>query len=187
MPLPLYFHPFRDKKHSIGVGGIVLPSSISLHFVAPTLARKDFLYLWQLGRTSTTFANYMANTDRIYVMGHCSPGDTKLTTESGKLDGRQECTARELAEILCRHGLPGNSQAHIRIHACNSATPPAGSNFATEFADWMAFYNRYNVTIRGYDVAVGMYVFARLTDTLGSANKHAIDYHPPQPPPPNPT
>jgi len=193
MPRPLYFHPFRDKKHSIGVAGIVLPSSVSLHFVAPTFARKDFLYLWQLGKESKPFQKYIANSDRIYVMGHCYPGLDKLTAESGKIDGTESCSARELAEVFCdKHGLPANSHAHIRIHACNSATPVAGPNFATELADWMAMKSRYHVTIRGYDVAVGMYVFGGLTAlpaypgtsviTVGSANKHAHDYRPPQGP-----
>jgi len=179
MPHPLYFHPFLDKKHSIG-GGIVLRSSVSLRWVAPTFARKDFLYLWQLKNDSRPFAKYIANTDRIYVMGHCEAGeDSVLTTESGS---EEYCDPWELAKILCNHGLPPTSQAHIRIHACNSATPREGPNFATKFAKEMAERTRYHVTIRGYDVAVGMYLGARLTGDFGSADKHAHDYRPPQGP-----
>jgi len=164
MPRPLCFHPFRDRKH------------VSLHFGAPTFARRDFLDLWQLGNHSTTFKNYIGISDRIYVMGRCFAGSgAVLTTESGRLDG--SCSPGELAEIFYKHGLPVNSRAHIRIHACNSATPAAGPNFATEFAKEMAKKSCYHVTIRGYDVAVGMYVVGRLT-----VNKHGIDYHPPQNP-----
>jgi len=165
MPRPLCFYPFRDKKH------------VSSHFGAPTFARRDFLYLWQLGNHSTTFKNYIANDDRIYVMGRCFAGsDAVLASESGRLDGTHSCSPGELAEIFYKHGLPINSRAHIRIHACSSATPAAGPNFATEFAKEMA-KKSYHVTIRGYDVAVGMYVVGRLT-----VDKHAIDYHPSQNP-----
>jgi hypothetical protein len=132
-----------------------------------------------MGGNSATFAAYIANTDRIYVMGHCSPGALELTTESGRVTGVDEvCRLDELVQIFQRHGLPQASQVHIRIHACNSATSqPAGANnsFAERFKADMVAAGFRQITVRGYDRAVGVYFGWRWAGT-SAANKYAVDF-----------
>ena len=79
MPKPMYFYPFTDKTIDSGFVGHVSAKS-ALHCVAPTFGRKSFAYLWKMGTSSSTFANYMSRFDRIYVLGHCDPGDDELST-----------------------------------------------------------------------------------------------------------
>src|SRR3954464_3129135 len=97
----LYLHPFEGKHHYIGVGSHdtwTLPSWVSLHGVAPTFARKHFKYLWKMKASQkyNTFSDYVGPYDRIYVMGHGSPGDDALGTEAGDYE---TCLVRELVDI----------------------------------------------------------------------------------------
>ena len=80
MPRPMYFYPFRDKIIDSGFIGNV-SAKMALHCIAPTFGRKHFAYLWKIGQSSSTFANYLSTMDRIYVLGYCEPGEDKLSTE----------------------------------------------------------------------------------------------------------
>ncbi|WP_457417853.1 hypothetical protein [Roseateles sp. P5_E7] len=184
MPKPLYLHPFLDPNHYMGMLGKTLgvqSAKLSLHFVAPTFGSARFRYLGEMGRNSVDLANYTNATDRIYVMGHCSPGSHELSTESwgndGIRTGDESCAYDELHTLFQRHGLPRASNVVIRIHACYSArSDPAGADnsFAHLLKNCM---NRThpNVTIQGYDSSVGMYLGYRWGKyPLSSANKHRI-------------
>lgn len=180
-----YFHPFQAHQHYIGIGPHAwcdLPSWVSLHGVAPHITKVHHKYLWKLGANSNTFQNYNAATDRIYVMGHCGPGFGTLTTEvdNPATPAHHACTVPQLANALADHGLDVNSSVHIRIHACNSATSSAAGaadSFAEQLRDLMkgAMFGYNNVTIRGYDCAVGVYLGWRWGGLL-PANLYAHDY-----------
>ena len=173
MPSPMYFHPFQDHQHWIGIGpqGLLSPpSSVSLHWVSPTFGKAHYKYLWKMGNNSNTFQNYVANTDRIYVMGHCSPGSLFLETETGTQD---TCYDWELARIFERHGLQKASQVHIRIHACDSG---GNGSFAQSFKQMMVNRGYNNVTVRGYTTGVGIYLFYRWAGFFQPANNFAVDY-----------
>lgn len=190
MPSPMYFHPFMDPRHNTGCFLGSWPSALSLHFVAPTFGRKHFCYLREMGANSTTFQHYTSAAHRIYVMGHGNPGNSYLTTETGTYES---CGADELAVHFVRHGLPPNSAVQIRIHACHSATPSAqnaADSFAEQFLAEMrnartgngGFTNARmngvqfpNVTVRGYDRAVGVYLGQRWAG-FQPANDYAVDF-----------
>jgi hypothetical protein len=186
MPRPLYLHPFREDVHYIGVGpkpAFVLPSSISLHGVSPTLGRARYKYLYKMEpggapAHSTLFAGYMNANDRIYVMGHGVRGSDVLTTESGGAAANSRCTAVDLADIFDRHGLPPASNVTIRIHACESSlesVPGQQDSFAHWFKAAMQWLGYNNVVIQGYDVGVGMYLFFRWgAAPFSKANNHRV-------------
>ena len=135
MPRTLYFFPFMDKTIDSGFIGVI-SAKTALHGIAPTLARKKFRYLWKMGNISSTFAHYVGNTDRIYVMGHCGPGDHCLSTEV--TTGSHLCYADDLADHFFKHGLLKTSLVHIRIHACNSGTSGGTArSFAEELKEEM--------------------------------------------------
>jgi hypothetical protein len=126
----------------------------------------------------TVFQNYTQDAHRIYVMGHCDPGSYDLSTETGTYE---TCTTGELARILRKFGLPLNSRAHIRIHACNSASPSPGANsgcFAEGLRDELIRLRYTDLTVRGYRVKVGIYLGWRWGGSPPSlsANKHRMDY-----------
>lgn len=180
MPKPLYLHPFDEDLHYIGLGPRrtgVLPAWVSLHFVAPTFGPARFRYVSQMPRNSNEFQRYVNPTDRIYVMGHCSPGSITLGTESQSHNG-DTCNVDELADIFVRHNLPRASQVVIRIHACHSARPSApGQNdsFAHEFKAEMRRLRYNQVEVQGYDTAVGMYLGWRWGKyPFSSANRHRV-------------
>jgi hypothetical protein len=187
----MYFHPFQDPNHNTGCIGS-WPSAISLHFVAPTISRRGttFRYLRNMGMNSTTFQNYTKPSHRIYVMGHCNIGSSQLSTETGS---QEICTAAELARIFLQHGLPANSSAHIRIHACYSGVN-SGANvndcFAYEFREemrnlptgngqprnhWLGAVQYPNITVRGYTKAVGIYIGTRWAGWTPQGNNY-VDY-----------
>jgi hypothetical protein len=174
MPKPLYFHPFVDKTHYIGFGPKFLgnlPSAISLHCVAPTFGKAKFKYAHSLGHDS--FSRYTDNTHRIYVMGHCAPGLTCLSTETGR-GQRGSCSFEQLADLFMLHGLPDTSQVVIRIHACHSASNNGHSeSFAKRFKDEMIRRDYHGLTIQGYTVGVGAYLINRWGELpFSSANIH---------------
>lgn len=160
MPRTLYFYPFRDKTIDSGFVGDI-SAKTALHFVAPTLARNKFAYLWKMGQGGGTFAKYIGNNDRIYVLGHCSPGSHELSNGTGGV-----CSFYTLATILSNHGLPKASHAHIRIHACNSgASSPPGAEYQPSFAEGLKRelkrLSHDNVTVRGYESGMGYYFIIR--------------------------
>jgi len=110
-------------------------------------------------------------------MGHGAAGDHIIYTESGN-PIHNSCTAIELGGIFERHGLPHASQVTIRIHACHSAMPSvAGANdsFAHNFRDDMVARGYHNLTIQGYTVGVGMYLFFRWGENFFSkANSNRV-------------
>ena len=177
MPRTLYFFPFIDKTIDSGFIGVI-SAKTALHGVAPTLARKKFAYLWKMGNTSNTFAHYIGNTDRIYVMGHCSPGDDYLSTEV--ITGNHTCSTNELANYFCRHGLLKTSAVHIRIHACNSGSPLGNTpSFAQEFKSELTVLGYNNVTVRGYLSGMGYYFICREGDSIftnASANANIAEF-----------
>jgi len=169
----MYFHPFQDQRHYTGM--FTLPSWVSLHGVSPRTTGAHYKYLWKMGAASATFAKYTQNGHRIYVMGHCVPGGRYLTTETGTFE---QCYYHELADMLSDHGLPVNSSAHIRIHACHSAAPSAaGANdsFAELLKTELTNRNYNSVTVRGYTVGVGIYLGWRWGG-WEPANNHAVDF-----------
>ncbi len=192
MPNPMYFHPFLDPRHYIGWGprGLnSLPASVSLHGVSQHLAKNHYKYYRKMRAIAfgpdpvaaaaerQTFAPYVGNADRIYVMGHCGPGSTNLSTETGT---GETCNTATLAQMLAAYGLTQASLAHIRIHACNSATPSAagaGDSFIDVFRLNMNALGFNTVTIRGYDCATGIYLGWRWggSEPGWSANAHAVD------------
>lgn len=179
MPAPLYFHPFVTRRHYIGFGPHMvsdLPSWVSLHGVAPHITKVHHRYLWKMGglRGKTmTFAPYVAATDPIYVMGHGSPGSHVLSTE---VDGNVEtCSTTRLEKLLRNHGLHINSQVHIRVHSCNSASAGGGTSFAQDLKARLMASGYNNVTVRGYDCAVGVYLGVRWAGLL-PADLYAHDF-----------
>src|SRR5215469_11874036 len=101
MPSAMYFYPFADKTIASGFIGNI-SAKTALHGIAPTLGKKKFAYLWKMGKSSSTFANYMSTMDRIYVLGHCVSCTDVPTTE---IVGQDTCTAVELAKHFHKHGL----------------------------------------------------------------------------------
>jgi len=181
LPRPLYFHPFNDHRHSTGIG-LNVPSSLALRAMAPTVGysgHAHYKYLWKMGAGSLTFQAYVAPADRIYVMGHCVANSNVLKTQvlvTGK------CTDAKLANLFQAHGLPAHSQAHIRILACNSATPPvqvgAQICFAERLKARMTGLGYAAVTVRGYDTPVGIHLGWQWAGLKfwESADSHAHDY-----------
>ena len=176
MPRTMYFFPFIDKTVDSGFIGVI-SAKTALHGIAPTLARKRFVYLWKMGSNSNTFASYIGNTDRIYVMGHCSPGDDSLSTEV--ITGTHTCSTDELADHFLKHGLLKTSRVHIRIHACNSGTPgPNTASFAAGFKQEMVDNGYNHVTVRGYLSGMGYYFICREGENIfvnASSNNNIVD------------
>jgi hypothetical protein len=161
MPSAMYFYPFNDKIIDSGIIGNV-SAKFALHCVAPTLGKKKFAYLWKMGADSSTFAQYMGTMDRIYVLGHCGPGEDTLSTGIAGADFERSAT--ELADLFHKHGLSKVSKTHIRIHACNSgqeSAPNASDSFAEEFKKAMVTLGYTDVTIRGYKSGMGYYIIWR--------------------------
>ena len=162
MPVPIYLHPFQDPDHYLGWGPKAVnshPASLSLHWVAPTIGRARFKYISTMDPADNTFAGYTGDKDRIFVMGHCSAGSSRLTTETATGGTASRCQAWELADIFLQHGLPAGSQARICIHACDSASmgPAAAPSFAAQFKAEMQGKNYPNIRVRGFTHAVGIY------------------------------
>jgi len=161
MPSAMYFYPFNDKIIDSGIIGNV-SAKFALHCVAPTLGKKKFAYLWKMGADNSTFAQYMGTMDRIYVLGHCGPGEDTLSTGIAGADFERSAT--ELADLFHKHGLSKVSKTHIRIHACNSgqeSAPNASNSFAEEFKKAMVTLGYTDVTIRGYKSGMGYYIIWR--------------------------
>ncbi len=182
MPTPMYFYPFNDKTIDSGIVGNVSAKS-ALHCVAPTLQRKKFAYLWKMGGSSSTFAQYMGTMDRIYVLGHCGAGDDELSTGIPGPDF--ERSAPQLAGLFRNHGLHKASKTHIRIHACNSgedSVANASDSFATKFKDAMIAHGYKDVTIRGYKSGMGYYFIWREGEypwSAGSDANNVVQFDPP--------
>ncbi|MFT3736409.1 MAG: hypothetical protein QM776_15555 [Rhodocyclaceae bacterium] len=175
MPKPLYFYPYTDDRYYIGFGPRFLanlPAGISLHCIAPTLARKKFKYAHEL--EANAFARYTDNTHRIYVMGHCGPGRPNIHTSTGNRNGT--CHFTQLVSYFEDYGLPDTSQVVIRIHACHSASPNGvNDSFAKRFKDQMTLHNYNAVTVQGYTVAIGPYLVNRWGELpFSSANEHRV-------------
>lgn len=166
MPRTMYFFPFTDRTIDSGFVGAI-SARTALHGIAPTLGRKRFKYLYKMGANGNTFTSYIGTTDRIYVMGHCGPGDHELST--GVVTGTHTCGTDELAGYFLNHGLLKTSQVHIRIHACNSGSP-AGPNtsFAEDFKNEMTQLGFNQVTVRGYLSGMGYYFICREGATVVS-------------------
>jgi hypothetical protein len=179
MPKAMYFYPFTDKIIDSGFVGNV-SAKAALHCIAPTVGRKSFAYLWKMGKSSSTFANYMSRFDRIYVLGHCDSGDDVLSTG---VVGQDTCTAVELANHFHKHGLFKGSYAHIRIHACNSGNASGTQpSFAEEFKDAMVKNGYRDVTIRGYLSGMGYYFMWREGEypwSPASAADNMLQFDPP--------
>jgi hypothetical protein len=182
MPSAMYFYPFNDKSIDSGFVGNV-SAKAALHCVAPTFGAKKFAYLWKMGAQSSTFAQYMGPRDRIYVLGHCGPGEDKLTTGIAGPDFERSAT--ELAQLFHDHGLFKGSQTHIRIHGCNSgeeSAPNASDSFAEEFKKAMVTIGYKDVTIRGYKSGMGYYFIWREGEcpwNLASDVNNILQFDPP--------
>jgi hypothetical protein len=204
MPAPMYFYPFNDPVFDPGFGpdGFRrnMLSTDSLHAISPTFSKRTltlqlksrahYKYYWSLpeGR-SQTFADYTSPDHRIYVLGHGEKGKGNIyAVAKGIPKPGQICSSKDLSDRLEAHGLPVGSQAHIRIHACDSATR---SNTQTQgpdgnllqnpcFADlfWAEISKTHeDVTVRGYDQTMGPYIIARIGSTVFTgANAHHFDY-----------
>ncbi len=183
MPSAMYFYPFTDKVLDSGFIGNI-SAKAALHCIAPTFGAKKFAYLWKMGNNNTTtFAQYVNSTDRIYVLGHCGAGDDKLSTEIPGPDF--ERSASELAKLFDKHGLQKASQTHIRIHACNSGAESAAGaadSFAEQFKKKMVKIGYRDVTIRGYKSGMGYYFIWREGEypwTPASDANNILQFNPP--------
>ena len=172
-----YLHPFVPSVHYIGFGDKqrwTLPAWVSLRGISPTLGRATYCYLAEMGNTSTTFSNCTDATDRIYVLGHGAKGSDTITTDPAS---QGVCTCADLAEIFENHGLPKTSHAHIRIHACESGLETeAEYSFAQTFLLQMMAHGYYNLTVRGYTLGVGPYIFKRLGTAAKNMSRNCIDF-----------
>jgi hypothetical protein len=200
----MYFFPFEDVKFDIGFGPDAFRRNFyspdSLHMIAPTVSprtftgksRSHFRYYWNLPQNgSDTFSKYTTSDHRIYVLGHGAAGtDVIYSVSRGQPRADQRCTALQLSDRLKAHGLPETSKAHIRIHACDSATRTDTALFGDDgvalqnpcFADkfWVELTKNKtheDVTVRGYDQTMGPYIIARMgSGVFTGANAHHFDY-----------
>ena len=94
-----------------------------------------------------------------------------------------EANLDDLADIFVGHGLPANSAAKIRIHACNSGSPATFGatqlkSFAERLKTDLVSKGRNNVTVRGYTCAMGIYLLGYRHGSFPfvPADVYAVDF-----------
>jgi hypothetical protein len=178
----MYFFPFNNKKIHFGFIANELHSRTVLRLVSPTIETVHYRYLWKMHGNTNTFGAYTTSTDYIYVLGHCDPGGLSLTNEM-PLQDFDSCDYDDLADIFVGHGLPANSAAKIRIHACNSGSPATFGatqlkSFAERLKTDLVSKGRNNVTVRGYTCAMGIYLLGYRHGSFPfvPADVYAVDF-----------
>ena len=105
--------------------------------------------------------------DVMYVLGHCAPGSDKLWPYDDSADNDPNALSSAMvAERLIRTGLEKNWTGDLKLYACHSASPGAGSqSFLKAFGEHLGDYRCH---IWGYKEGVASYPESQLAFDEGT-------------------